>query len=397
MRSNVTTEARKPVRAALYAFSLGLCLFVAAGCTRSDPEEGADRAEGAASEEALPVETTLVRLQEVVETVRGESTLEAERSVQIPAEINGTVDAIYVDVGDRLERGERMAKLTNPDLQLQIAQARENLAYQERQVESVEPLFEEGYLARQQWDDLNFSLEQARNALARLRVQASEETVRAPFAGVVLERAIEPGQVVALGNPLFRVADPASLIVQIDVPERRLRALREGQPATLTFPALDGATVPASLRRLNPSVDAASGTIRVELLLSATSLDDGTPLRPGMYVTTRIETARRQSVPVLPRAAIIEEGGRTTVFVVPRAADEDGESRDDQGDLPEGAAQPAESYAVQERVVQLGWEGEGLVEIVEGVEVGDEVVSVGQSRLRDGTRVRVVGDEAAQP
>lgn len=395
MRSHVTTEAQHtspwPRHRTLLPYLLFVTLVVA-GCTREEQAPAVQDGPPQAVEEALPVETTRVELQEVIETVRGETTLQAERSVQILAELNGTVDAFFVEVGERVESGQRMARLTNPDLRLQIAQARENLSYQQRQVEAVRPLFEDGYLARQQWDDLNFSLEQARNALARLQVQASEETVRAPFDGVVLERNIEPGQVIAPGNPLFRVADPASLVARIDVPERRLRELREGQAATITFPALGNASVRAELRRLNPAVDASSGTILAELLLHETELEDGTVLRPGMYVTTRVETARRPNVPVLPRAAIIEEGGRTTVFVVP---DETG---DDVSELPEAGAQAAQRVvAVEERVVDLGWEGEGIVEIEAGLEPGQEVVSVGQSRLRDGTRVRIVDSGAAQP
>lgn len=395
MRSHVTTEAQhtqlwSPHRKLLFSLLIATSLVV--GCTPEEEAPAMQGGAGQAAEEALPVETTRVELQEVIETARGETTLQAERSVQILAEINGTVDAFFVEVGDSVERGQRMARLTNPDLRLQIAQARENLSYQQRQVEAVRPLFEDGYLARQQWDDLNFSLEQARNALARLQVQANEETVRAPFDGVVLERNIEPGQVIAPGNPLFRVADPASLVARIDVPERRLRELREGQAATITFPALGNASVRAELRRLNPAVDASSGTILAELLLHETELEDGTVLRPGMYVTTRVETARRPNVPVLPRAAIIEEGGRTTVFVVPD------ETSDDVSELPEAGAQAAQRVvAVEERVVDLGWEGEGIVEIEAGLEPGQEVVSVGQSRLRDGTRVRVVDSGAAQP
>ena len=335
-------------------------------CTGSGSEASPD----AAADQATPVEVLVVERREVVETVRGETTLRSATELRVLAELPGTVDEVHVWPGDAVARGADLVTIANPDVRLQITDARRSVELQQRELDAVQPLFEQGYLARQQWDEATFRLQSARTALSRLQTQLTQGRVRAPMAGRVAARLVEPGQVVSVGAALVELHDPAHLVAELRAPERELRRLRVGQAARVVFPALgDDVDVPAQLERLEPAVDATSGTIGVRVRLERDTTADGTPLVPGMYCRVEVETARRADAVVIPRAAVVQESGQSAVFIVPPGA----------GERP-----------VERRVVTTGWEGGGVVEVVDGLEAGELLVTVGQSRLRAGTPVRVV-------
>lgn len=343
------------------------------GCKKS-PE----LSEPVSAEEAVPVTVEFPSRQEVIESVRGESTLRPLAQVRVLAENLGRVESLDSEVGDLVVKGQRLARLANDDLALQIAQANDNLAVQQKEYDAARPLYEEGFLARQNFEQLELTVAQAQNALARLRTQSKDQQIRAPMTGVVLTREIELGQQVSAGTQLFQIADLSELRIRIPIPERSLRFVRVAQPAIVELSALDSSEVAAVVDRILPAVDPASGTVEVELRLLSTALDDGTPLLPGMYARVRIETQRRPNVLVVPRQAVVDEGGERSLFIVEAADDAPSDG---------GSAQ----LRVSQRPITIGWEGDGLVEIIDGLADDERFVRIGQNRLRQGNLVRIVG------
>lgn len=359
------------------------CLFLGIpplGCSPKNTEDSTT------DDDAIPVRVAQPILDEVIETVRAESTLQPLAQIHILAEQIGDVRELTVDVGDKVEENQILARIDNKDLQLQILQAKQTLQAQEKELKASEPLLEQGYLPRQAFDELRLTRDQSRTHLQRLQSTLGDQKIRAPFAGTVLERSIELGQKVTAGAALFEIADVSELRLRIPVPERTLRRLHVDQSATITLRALDDAKVDARVVKIFPSVDASTGTILVELALESTQLADGTPLRPGMYARAEIEVERRQDVLLVPRKALVEEGKESYLFVV--------EPTDS---IPEPAADDAAATAktarVQQRAVSTGWRGEGRVEILNNLDVKERVITLGQNRLREGSQVRVVETE----
>lgn len=340
--------------------------------------------------EAVPVRVDSPVRDEVVERVRAESTLRAIAQVQVTAEQMGDVRALHADVGDRVEKDDVLARLHNDDLDLQVTQANQNLRAQEKELKSARPLFEQGYLARQAFEELELMVEQTRTSLNRLRTTQRDQRVRAPIGGVVLQRNVENGQQVAAGSPLFEIADVSELRLRIPIPERAIRQVRVGQPAHVTLRALEDEEVPAEVIKLFPSVDSSTGTILVELALKKTTLDDGTILRPGMYGRGEIEVERRPNVLLVPRKALVEEGAETFVFVLVDAdVPQEAPPTNEASEMSE-STRPLKIFAVTQRAVTTGWRGDGQVEITSNLSADERFVVLGQNRLREGSLVRVV-------
>lgn len=360
-------------------FSLLLLLTTLYGCSSNNAEDDAT-----VDDDAIAVRVAQSQLGEVIETVRAESTLRPLARVHILAEQMGDVRELAVDVGDQVTQNQLLARIENKDLQLQILQAEQTLQAQEKELKASQPLLEQGYLPRQAFDELRLARDQSRTNLRRLQSTQGEQKIRAPFAGTVLERNIELGQKINAGTTLFEIADTSELRLRIPVPERTLRRLHLDQPATIMLRALDDATVSARVVKIFPAVDASTGTILVELALESTQLADGTVLRPGMYARAEIEVERRQNVLLVPRKALVEEGEESYLFVI-----EDEKTTTNshhENDAPTIAR-------VQQRSVSTGWRGEGRVEIQNNLEPQEQVVTLGQNRLRDGSRVRIVETE----
>jgi HlyD family secretion protein len=155
-------------------------------------------------------------------------------------------------------------------------------------------------------------LRQAEAAQRAAEVELAKRTVRAPFAGVVVQRAVEPGQAVAPGVGLLTVASLAGAELLVETDENNLRRLRPGQRATVIAPAYADRPFAATLRQIGPEVDYARGV--VPLRLDPAALPDYA--RPNMTVDVNVEVARLPDALTVPAGAIVERNGRAAVLVV---------------------------------------------------------------------------------
>jgi HlyD family secretion protein len=206
------------------------------------------------------------------------------------------------------------------------------------------------------------AVDMARANVESASARLAQTRILAPADGTILARNVEPGDVVLPGAALLGLAtDGASyLVVQPD--EKNLNLLREGQDAVASADAFPGRTFPARVARILPAVDRLRGTVEVHLSLPAPP----DFLRPDMTVSVEVVAERRESALVLPETAVHEvAGARPWVLAV----------RDGR---------------LERRDVRLGLRGEDRVEVVEGVVVGEDVVSGDGLRLKAGQRVRAV-------
>lgn len=350
------------------------CLFIslALACTGCDSDAGSSSGDAeSAKEESIPVRTVMVVSGDVTRTMTATTTLSPKTNVRIVAEASGTIREWNAETGDTVERDELIAAIDTPELDVQIREARLNLARVTREISAIEPLRSDGYLSQQAWEDALSQRDAARAALGRLQEQSLRQQVRSPLSGVVLERAIERGEAVSAGALLYHIADLRELVADISVPERELAAIEVGMVAEMQIPAAGHEPVRGTITRIAPTVDQTTGTVSVRIDVDG---DEDAHLRPGMFTTVEIATETRSSVPTLPARAIIEEGDRRSVFVVRR--DSNGESEP----------------TVERADVTLGLRQGETQEITSGLDVGAEVVLVGQSRLREGATVRVANE-----
>jgi membrane fusion protein, multidrug efflux system len=191
----------------------------------------------------------------------------------------------------------------------------------------------------------------------------SESPVVSTIGGTVLLVPVHKGDTVSTQTAVLVVGDLSTLMVETFVPERFSSAAQRGLKAQVSLAAFPGETFEATVQEVSPVLDPASRTVRIRLGFA--SQMDGR-IKAGMYATVSLVTNSRVNVPVIPRTSVINTYGSWIVFTV-----------DDR------------NIAIR-KVIYLGLENENYVEVLDGLEAGDKVVSAGQNFLTDGDPVRIV-------
>lgn len=370
---------------------LGVVLMLFPGCKSEG--DGAPDAGGSGDVEeerlvTVPVEASPATRVDMQRTVSGNTTLRASEEITVVSEIAGHVRTVDVEAGDVVVRGQVVARIENADVALTIRTAQQSVGRFDRELEALRPLYDQGYLSRQAFEETEFQLTTAQNDLERAQQTAGTQVVRSPVDAAVTERRVTPGAVVTPNQALLVLSTIESLEAHISVPERELLTLREGQAAVLRIDALASRQVAGEVLRIDPVVDPTTGTVNVRVrVLGGTEIEPGLRLRPGMFANVRITTDVHLGVVSIPKRAVLYEGETPYVFVLR-----------DTVDLPEGSGDaargPTEGFRVQRVVIETGYDDATMVEVLTGIAEGDRVIVAGQNGLDPDSVVTV--DDASQ-
>lgn len=301
----------------------------------------------------IPVEVTAAREGELV--VRREFTgvLRGIRSTTIRARTGDEILDIPVRVGDRVRTGDVVIRQSSQGSMASVRQASAAHEQAQRNVERLRPLRERGAISEQDWDNALTALQVAE---ANLEAARRSVALESPIDGVVTDIMVNRGAMPEPGDPLARVSDLSRLQVALQVSPEQARELAVGQPAAVPAHGLEG-----TLTRVALQADPVSRLLEVELTFpGASATADAVP---GTLVTAQVEVGRRASAVLVPRSAVSDG----VVWIVDSAG------------------------VAHRRAVVTGLEGEGQVEIREGLAAGEPVVVAGASLLSDGAQTRIVG------
>lgn len=272
--------------------------------------------------------------------------------------VGGKLVERKVDVGSVVRPGQVLARLDPADLALQSAQAEAQRALADADARRFRDLWERKFVSRSALDAKETALTAA-DAQAKLaKNQAAYAELKADRAGAVAQVLAEPGQVVAAGQGVFRLAVAGETEVAIAVPESRLAEVKPGQAAEVSLWS-DARPLQGRVREISPVADPATRTYAVRVSLPQAS----PPPALGMTATVRL-VQPHSSVPTVPLAAIFQQGNQPAVWVI---------GTDD---------------AVALRPVQVGAYGDGGATIVAGVAAGERIVAAGVHKLSAGQKVR---------
>lgn len=326
------------------------------------------------------VVTSPVTVRDVDVEVRAAIDLRPLAQADVGSKTLGYLDAVLVDRGDAVKRGQLVALVRPSDLPDQLAAARGTLAQTQAQVaqakanlERVEQLAPSGVASKQDLQNAQTavttaqaSAQAAEAQVGAIGIRLGETRIESPLDGVVVVRKLDPGALVgpqAGTGAIMTVARIDVLRAFITVSERELAAVRVGQDARIDADALAGKPVVAKVVRIAPTVDAATRTVDVEVQIEN---KEGL-LRPGMYGHGAIVVGVHPKALVVPAAAVLTSSDKRYVFVL-------------QGDK------------VVRRGVEVGVDGGEWLEIAKGLEPGAEVVTAGLDALSDGAQVRTAKD-----
>lgn len=353
-----------------------LALVTGAACSSGSP--------AARTRPAPLVATATVEGRDVPVTVNAPVDLRPLHVADVGSKSLGYLDAVLVDRGDRVRRGQLLATVRPSDLPDQLdaeraalAQMQANVALAQSNFARAKQLSPSGLVSQQELQQTTSALAsaQATEAASKARIEAlavrlGEMRILAPVDGVVLSRRLDPGALVGPGGSgaILTTAQTDVLRVFVSVNEREAPRVHIGQDARVELDAFPGRTFEGKVVRLSPAFDPATRTLDAEVQLPNPSDE----LRIGMYGRAAIILETHRGAAVAPATAVVINSLGRYVFVV-----EGGKAR--------------------RRTVETGVDGGEWLEVVKGISPGEEIVTGGSDSLSDGAPVRVAKAGAQGP
>ncbi|CAB0150250.1 Multidrug resistance protein MdtA [Pseudidiomarina piscicola] len=335
------------------------------GCGQADASN-----QSAQQEEQLvriPVATEEVRRGTITSSFKTTATLEARDETDVISKANGIVEEIYVEEGQYVEQGELLAKLRDDEYRIQLAQAQAELNSIQQELRRVKDMADRDMISADAYDKLRYQadLQQARFDMAKLNL--TETQIRAPIAGVIAARYAKSGNMISQyqAQKLFHIIALDQLEGNVYLPERELPYVAVGQAAQLRLSAFPEQPITATVVRISPMIDTQSGTFKVVLSVA----NPERKLKSGMFAQVNLDYATHDNAITVPRYAVQSLDGQHSVFTVDA----------------EGVAHKVD--------VTLGFEDETHVEIVSGINAGEQLVVSGQANLKDAALVQVIKSE----
>ena len=335
-------------------FAAAALLF--AGCGSGSSSKTASGAAAQATD-AKPMVTVITAAYEnVPQTGLYSSTVQANVINNIAPQSSGRIQKLNVEVGDFVQKGQVLAEMDR----VQLEQAALKLRNDETELERVRTLLAQGGISQADFDQLELACNVSRSSYRNIE----ENTVlRSPVNGVITARNYDRGDMYSMSQPVYTVQQITPVKLLVPISETDYTRVKRGDQVSLTADALPGKTFKGTVKRLYPTMDAATHTFNAEVTVANTARE----LRPGMYARVTVNFGDRNSITV-PDSAVnkMQGAGTRSVFVV---------SDDGTADV---------------NVVTLGRHFDGKYEILSGLEEGDRVVVKGGSSLKAGQSVEVV-------
>ena len=342
----------------------------------------------------MTVEVATAKRGSVMQQLVVVGNLVGDATVAVVPRAAGRLQDISVRLGDRVSRGQRIAKIEDFELQEQvkqqeaalevsratIRQREADLQLAQTNAERSRSLFARQLLPKQTLDDTEsryqsavaqLDLARAQNTqstarLDELRINLANTVIVSPVDGFVARRAVDPGAFVGQNAPVVDVVDIGRVRLVANIVEKDLDQLRAGDDTMVEVDAFPGETFVGRIARIAPVLDPATRTASIEIEIP----NPGFRLKPGMYARVTVTTDERKDALVVPANAVIDLGGRRGVFLA------------------------AENDTVSFRPVSVGIDQDTQIEILQGLTEGDRVVTVGAAALREGDRVIIAGPGA---
>jgi membrane fusion protein (multidrug efflux system) len=326
--------------------------------------------DGAAQQLAAPpapVAVTIAREVSWTPSIGATGSLRAYQGVSVTAQEAGMVTAIHFDSGQAVTKGELLLQQYDLDERFTLESLKAELNLAHKSYERNQSLVQSKVGSKSQLDIALSDMERLTAEVKSLEASIAKRAIRAPFDGILGIRRVNVGQYIEPGDDIVSLQALDPIYVDFPLPQNRLGRVALGQAVRISTDAWPGVEFDGTVTALEPLVDPATRSFRVEASLPNPDL----ALRPGMFVDTRLLLPAGQNVLTLPQVAISYNPYGDSVFVVEDAVDENGD-----------AVLVAKSV-----FVTLGETRGDQVAILNGLEAGQRVVSAGQLRLRNGSRV----------
>ena len=300
--------------------------------------------------------------------------LRSRRGVVLRPEVSGRITQLNFTDGQRVRKGQVLVQFDDQLPQAQVQQSMAELSIAQANQKRNQELVSQNFISQRSLDESAANLQVAQAKLALAKATAERLKIIAPFDGIVGIRLVNVGDYLKDGADIVNIEDIDAIFVDFRLPERFQAKVKTGQTAMLDMDALPGRKYSALIQAIDPLIDANGRSVGVRGCIDNRQLQ----LRPGMFARVNTVFGVRDNARVIPEEAIVPQGGRQFVIKL----------------LPGDTPQTRISKRVE---VKVGLRSPGKVEILEGLEPGDSVVTAGQQRVqRDGMTVNVLDLSSAR-
>jgi len=358
MRSTTPTTWKKLTA---YTVLIG-SVMINTACT--DAEAIDEQAEKAPEVIAVPVETTQIKIGNISSNYVTTAVLEAKEEAFVVARASGIIEQIFVEEGDYVEKGQRLARLEQERYNLSLSKARADLKGIEKELQKIDKVYNQKLISDDAFDKLTAQFESAKASVKLAELDLKETTIISPISGYVAERNAKVGNLTESfqRERMFHVVEQKELYGIVHLPEKELTRVHVGQEAYLNLAALNDQRVVANVERISPVIDSQTGTFKVTLKVP----NGENILKAGMFAQVKLNYDTHQNATLLPRRALLHIDDDINVFVVNE----------------EGKAKKVS--------IAIGYEDGEFVEVLNGLYGNEQIVITGHQNLKDDAPVEVV-------
>ena len=321
-------------------------------------------------EPEFPVTTVVVDNADWVPTIEAIGFIEPNQGVTLTTQTSGVIDKINFESGQRVKRGDVLITLDSEVERANLAGAKARIPAAKSKFERYQDLLAKNSISKESRDEAEASYLSLRAEVTSLQATINRRTIRAPFDGIVGLRNVYLGQYLQPGNDIVRLEDVATMRFRFTVAQRDISKLKLGQTIDISVDSYPQTPFKGRLTAIEPAVNYQSGLVQVQADIPN---NDG-QLRAGMFARANVILPTQVDQIVIPQTSITYALYGNTVYVLEK--DKDGVMR------------------VNQRVVKAGERQGDKVHILEGIQVGEQVVTSGQIRLSNQAKVKVVENDA---
>jgi membrane fusion protein (multidrug efflux system) len=326
-------------------------------------------------------------------------TLIALRGTTLSAELTGTVREIGFENGSVVKKGQVIVRLDTSAEQAQLQSAQADMALAKQTLERNEGLRRQEVNTQADLEAAQARDKQTRATVVNLQAIINKKIIRAPFDGRAGIRAVELGQVVSPGTPIVSLQTVSPIYAEFQLPQQALATVKLGQKVTLKIDVFPESSWEGTVTTINPEVDPGTRNVRMRATVENT---DGR-LNPGMFASVEVEAGKVGKALVVPATSVIYAPYGDSVFLIEEKKD-DPPAQAEAGKVPPPAPKNAPAKApdgkpelvARQQFVRLGERRGDFVQVLNGLNGGETVVSNGAFKLRNGQNV-MINNSLANP
>ncbi|EHU9446379.1 efflux RND transporter periplasmic adaptor subunit [Vibrio vulnificus] len=323
-------------------------------------------------EPEFPVTVTEVKPVDWVPVIEAIGFIEPNQGVTIANETSGVIKQIRFESGTQVKEGQPLVLLDSDVEKANLKSSEAKLPAAEAKYKRYQGLFKKGSISKEAYDEAEANYYSLKADIESLKASIARREIKAPFSGVIGIRNVYLGQYLQAGSDIVRLEDTSVMRLRFTVPQNDISRINLGQEVDIFVDAYPQNPFKGSITAIEPAVNIQSGLIQVQ----ADIPNSHGKLRSGMFARANIILPKLEDQVTLPQTAITFTLYGDNVYIL---TEEDGVQR------------------VKQHVVKVGERTGNIAHILDGVKVGDQVVTSGQVRLSNDAKVRVVESDAITP